>query len=379
MHLKREDAIAVRQDVPTQAGCENDTLVEPDIAVSPFNPSIAVAVAHDCRFANGGAVDISYAWTHDRGATWHHAPLPDLTRAVGGVWARASDPVVAFGADGSVYISTLVLDLACPGGVTVSRSTDGGETFAPPVIVHKSTSCAYSDDKDWMVVDRQPDSPFYGRIYVFWTPFISNSNGAVKGSPQAVRWSDDDGAQWSATSYVTGLRAATQDSQPMIQPDGSITDVYQYFPNQSAVIGSLRARTSRDGGSTWSNSGVVTPSFGGGATGVRCCLPGATADFVTGELYAAWIANNADETVEVARSSDGVHWSAPLAVTSTGSHIQHVNLAVGAYNGEVFVSYGNRNMNHARKGGRAFDDLLTVLQNPRSATLTPRALASRRR
>src|ERR1022692_3796109 len=101
-----------RQDVPTQAGCENDTLVEPDIAVSPFNPSIAVAVAHDCRFDNGGAVDISYAWTHDGGATWHHAPLPDLTRAVGGVWARASDAVVAFGADGSVYISALVFDLA---------------------------------------------------------------------------------------------------------------------------------------------------------------------------------------------------------------------------------------------------------------------------
>ena len=65
-----------RQNVAAHGNCEPDTLVEPDIAVSPFNTKIEVAVAHDCRFATGGAVDISYAWTHDGGAHWHHAPCP---------------------------------------------------------------------------------------------------------------------------------------------------------------------------------------------------------------------------------------------------------------------------------------------------------------
>jgi hypothetical protein len=110
-----------RQNVRSRNGCEPDTLVEPDVAVSPFNSRIQVAVAHDCRFANGGAVDIAYAWTHDGGARWHNAPVPGLTKAVGGVWDRASDPVVAFGPDGSVYVSALVFDTAarraspCPG------------------------------------------------------------------------------------------------------------------------------------------------------------------------------------------------------------------------------------------------------------------------
>ena len=57
-----------RQNVAPHGNCEPDTLVEPDIAVSPFNTKIEVAVAHDCRFASGGAVDIFYAWTHDGGA-----------------------------------------------------------------------------------------------------------------------------------------------------------------------------------------------------------------------------------------------------------------------------------------------------------------------
>jgi hypothetical protein len=72
-----------QQDVAPRGNCEPDTLVEPDVAVSPFNSNIQVAVAHDCRFASGGAVDISYAWTHDGGSTWHHAPVPGLTKGGG--------------------------------------------------------------------------------------------------------------------------------------------------------------------------------------------------------------------------------------------------------------------------------------------------------
>jgi hypothetical protein len=145
------------------------------VAVSPFNAKIQVAVAHDCRFASGGAVAISYAWTSDGGAHWQHAPVPGLTKAVGGTYDRASDPVVAFGADGSVYISALVIDVNnCDSGVAVSRSTDGGATFGKPVYAQQSTSCGVSDDKNWLVTDTQPNSFCYGRIYQFWTEFLAN-------------------------------------------------------------------------------------------------------------------------------------------------------------------------------------------------------------
>ena len=67
-----------QQDIAPLPDSEPDTLVEPDIEVSPTNPDWAVAAAHDGRYPDGGAVDISYAWTHDGGKTWHHAPVPGI-------------------------------------------------------------------------------------------------------------------------------------------------------------------------------------------------------------------------------------------------------------------------------------------------------------
>jgi hypothetical protein len=360
LHVGRID----RQDVAAHGNCERDTLAEPDVAISPLDQRVQVAVAHDCRFSSGGAVDISYAWTHDGGAHWHHSPVPGLTRAVGGVWARASDPVVAFGPGGSVYISALVFNLGCSTGVMVSKSVDGGITFASPVLVQKSTRCSYSDDKPWLVVDTRPKSPFHGRLYQFWTVFLSTTRGKPIGVPQVVRWSDDGGAHWSSTHLVTPRTENSQDSQPMIQPDGTIVDAYYSFGSQSvgtstpAIIGEhahLRlaaaesatpfvARTSHDGGAGWSRESVITPNLGFGPRDVRCCLPAASVDPVRGTLYAVWDSNGPGEPVTLASSSDGRHWSAKVLVTPEHRrNLQHVNAAVVAYNGKVFVSYGTRN------------------------------------
>jgi hypothetical protein len=310
-------------------------------------------------------VDISYAWTHDGGAHWHHAPVPGLTKAVGGVWARASDPVVAFGLDGSVYISALVFDLGCPTGVMVSKSTDGGATFAPPVLVQKSTTCTFSDDKNWLVIDTQPNSPFLGRLYQFWTAFLFTASGKPIGSPQVVRWSDDGGRHWSATHLVTPRDENSQNSQPVIQSNGAITDTYISFGSQTtAALGHhpilseharnraaaassatpIVARTSIDGGASWSGESVVAPNPGGGPLDVRCCLNAATLDPVRGTMYAVWDGAGSGEPVTLSSSADGQHWSAPVLVTPEHQrNIQHVNATVAAYNGKVFVDYGTRN------------------------------------
>ena len=108
--------------------------------------------------------------------------------------------MVAFGPDGTVYISTLLFNLGCESAVGVSRSTDGGRTFAPPVLAHVSTTCAVSDDKNWLVVDTGSRSPHRGRLYQFWTPFLSDDQGNETGSPQVLRWSDDRGRHGAAPS-----------------------------------------------------------------------------------------------------------------------------------------------------------------------------------
>jgi hypothetical protein len=193
--------------------------------------------------------------------------MPGLTKAVGGIYDRASDPVVAFGADGSAYVSSLVFDVTCPTAVAVSRSTDGGATFGPPVLAQHSNTCAVSDDKNWLVTDTQPNSPFFGRIYQFWTEFLANGT-----SPQVVRWSDDQGTTWSGTHMVDPKDFA-QNSQPFVQPDGVVTDTYLFAGHKlgngtrqgfilpagtAAGSGvSIVARTSFDGGATWAKPAVV--------------------------------------------------------------------------------------------------------------------------
>jgi hypothetical protein len=330
-----------RQDIAPEPGSEPDTLVEPSVAVSPVNANIAVAAAHDGRFASGGAVDISYAWTSNGGASWHHAALQGLTIATGGVWGRASDPVVAFGPDGDVYISALVIDIpGCASGVAVARSTDGGAVFGAPVLAHMSRTCNYSDDKNWLTVDTQPASPHRGRLYQFWTAFLT-AHGHPAGSPQVLRWSDDHGVHWSSTVAVSGPHENTQNSQPMIQPDGSITDVYLGSGT------SMFARTSHDGGATWSGEALVTNAVGGGPAGIRCCLPSSAADPVSGELYTVWEGNGPGtrDPVELSSSADGRHWSAARAVSRDGgvTTIQHINAVVSAYGGRVFIAYGTLN------------------------------------
>ncbi len=351
-----------RQDIAPQPGSEPDTLVEPDVAVSPLDSRIAVAAAHDGRFPDGGAVDISHAWTHDGGLTWHHSPVPHLTKALGGKWDRVSDPVVAFGSDGTVYLSTLLFDAGCSSAVGVSRSVDGGVTFGPPVLAHLSTSCQYSDDKNWLVVDTSPGSPHRGRLYQFWTPFSSDAQGNLTGYPQVLRTSDDQGRHWSQTISVSAPDAHTQNSQPMIQYGGIITDTYLNFGaagggegpehRPSGVQASIApaattgdrlvARTSHDGGATWSPEVTITQDVGPGPDSIRCCLPSAVADPATGLLYAAWNSVRPDR-VRLSRSADGRHWSPPVQVNRiAGPGFDTVNVDVAAYAGRVFVSYGTR-------------------------------------
>jgi hypothetical protein len=353
-----------QQDIAPQPGSEPDTLVEPDVAVSPRNSRIAVAAAHDGRYPDGGAVDISYAWTHDGGATWHHAPLPGITKAAGGTWDRASDPVVAFGPDGSVYISVLAISMDCPSGVTVSRSTDGGKTFGKPVLAHYSDSCDYSDDKNFLIVDNSWRSPHFGRLYQFWTPFLYDADGNNTAAIQVVRWSDDHGRTWSPTVNVSAADRYSQNSQPMIKPDGTIVDAYLDYgtaageegpesrigedadrratPAAEPFADTIVARTSHDGGATWSASATITTEAGEGPEGIRCCLPSATADPVTGRLFAAWISPESD-AVMLAQSFDGTHWSAPVRVTPRPSAGRdYVNVDVAAYFGRVYVSNSTR-------------------------------------
>ena len=399
--------VVTRQDVPSRSGSETDTVVEPDVAVDPRNSKIAVAAAHDSRYADAGAVGISAAWTKDGGVTWHHQAVQGITKATGGPYGRASDPVVAFGPDGTAYLSVLLFDAkTCPTAVAVLRSTNGGRTWSTPVYAHRSKSCNFSDDKNWLVVDTSKSSPHYGRLYQFWTPFISKGKPSSE-TRRSCAGRTTTAKTWSTTHFLTPRDHGTQNSQPMILPSGKIVDTfYDYGKGQRVpdfvggtpesgaaaqrhraevapraaidATGPIDAVVSTNGGKTWSAEAEVVNNAGGYADGVRCCLFAADIDRVTHTMYVAYEGGvgNTDPVYETF-SKNGLDWSSPVRVSRHDvSGVQRVNVDVVARAGKVYVAYGRRvdakqsggyvqqQVSTSSNGGRSFGPPVSI--GPRS-------------
>jgi hypothetical protein len=332
--------------LPPASGSEPDTQAEPHVAVDPNDPSVVVAVFQQGRFPDGGSVDPGFATSHDGGRTWAAGDLPGLTVAAGGEFERATDPVVAIGADGAVYAQTLALSFqADRDAVAVQRSDDHGLTFGPPFLVQEDQPCCQAD-KNWLAVDSSPTSPYFGRLYSAWVRIFS-------GAQVVLRYSDDRGATWSGLGTLVD-RVETQDPIPLVQPNGDLTIVYiarrqadDPEPTPTRVV----AQTSRDGGSTFEQWLVIDTLQAIEPTqGVRSGgLPAAAIDPVTGTLYAVWQdgRNRSDGLNDIVLSvgtDGGRTWTPARRVhpPDTRRLYDRFTPAVAAYGGYVHVTYRRR-------------------------------------
>jgi len=329
-----------RDASPPQPGSEPDTQIEPDIAVSPLDPRIVVATFQQGRFPDGGSVDPGFATSHDGGVTWRHGNLPHLTTAVGGRWDRASDPVVAFGTGGRVYIQTLVITVGCENGVAVQRSDDGGYTWTDPFIVQQN-GCEGFNDKNWITVDTSPTSPHRGRVYSVW------DRATNRGVPQLLRWSDDHGAHWGPLVHVTDGHANTIGAQPVVQPNGDLTNVYYRFAADGVR---LISKTSHDGGVTFPDHVLIDHAVPSEPADMRSgALPSATVDPMTGHLFAVWqdvrFRTDGHNDVVIARSINGGRsWLLLGRVNDESALLHRDNFTpdVAARGGGVFVTFRTR-------------------------------------
>jgi hypothetical protein len=186
-------------EADARSAAQPETEAEVSLAANPTNEAHLVAGYQEDRFEGGGARALTSAVSFDAGQHWQEGLLPELSRAAGGPFERASDPWVAFGADGRVYYATIAFDETQPdNGVTVSASDDGGLTWGAPSIVHLNRNQDF-DDKEAVVVDNAAGSPFAGRVYVAWDTVIANQRQVLR-----IARSDDGGRDLERTRRSFG-------------------------------------------------------------------------------------------------------------------------------------------------------------------------------
>jgi hypothetical protein len=231
-----------------------------------------VAVFQTGRFTDGGSDNTGYATSTDGGKTWIHGFMPGTTPYSDptGPYQRVSDPVIAYDAKHKVWIANS-LTVGGASALIVNRSTDGGVTFAKPVVVDPAGGGA-SFDKNWIVCDNWKNSPHYGNCYI-----EADDNG--RGNLIAMWRSTDGGKSWTRATVPSGSGLG---GLPVVQPDGGIVVPY------SQNFGGLASYVSTDGGENYSGPFQITNQTDHSPTSMRSDpIPSAGVD-ANGTVYLVW-------------------------------------------------------------------------------------------
>jgi hypothetical protein len=306
----------------TNSTSQHKTVVEPD--TFSFGSTI-VAAGQLGRFFGGGASGIGVSTSTNNGASWTGRVLPGITTFAGaGPYNAATDPSVAYDARHNVWlVSTLAL-VSTSGGtsgeaVLTSRSTNGGLTWGNPV----NTAVAgrgQDFDKNWIVCDNTPTSPFYGSCYTQFDDF-------GHGNLLKMYYSRDGGLTWTAGKTP---RAGVIGGQPLVLPNGNVV-----VPLDNAFATALGYTISTNGGVRFGQAFLITPISAAVDPGNIRSGPLPSAEISgDGRIYVVWedcrfragcpAAGTPNDLVYVT-STNGSTWSAvqriPIdPVTSTVDH-----------------------------------------------------------
>jgi hypothetical protein len=231
----------------------NNARSESSLVINPNNPLQVVAASK--KFNNIQTYDFTLAaeYSTDGGTSWHDSAalaMPGFT--------VMTDPTMAWDDAGNVFLVGLAGNNPPTWdsiGMVVYKSTDGGQTWGAPLMIHQSSG----DDKQWAAGDTNPSSPHHGNVYAVWD---ETNTGSI-----LFARTRDHGATWigpGAGSPPVGGAITTGSYYPEIDvaEDGTI-----YV---ASISGSeIRLLVSKDGGNTFQS----TPNPATGITTLSSSLP----------------------------------------------------------------------------------------------------------
>jgi len=364
-------------DVPSQPGVNYPfSQVEPYVAANPTRANNLVAAWQQDRWSNGGARGVVVGVSTDHGHSWDPVVIPGITKVAGGEFLRATDPWLAFAADGDLFASVLAWDPAPPdhpilqypfdstrSAVFVARSADGGLTWDQPVKLIDEPGVRFEgplpflafNDKETITAD--PTDP--DKAYVVWTRISFDPLTGFRG-PTYLSRTTDGGATWEAPRPIhdPGPFAQTIANQVLVLPDGTLVNVFTQG-SEASRFGDVAAVRSTDGGLTWSAPAIiataaarlVTNPDDGGPIRTGETFVEAAVDPRTGAVYLVTQAldladGRALEGVTFSQSLDGGRtWTEPVVINGTPTGIpagsrQAFNPSVHvAADGTVAVTY----------------------------------------
>src|SRR6266699_3465692 len=103
-----------------------------------------------------------FSVSNDGGQTWKSGYMPPSAGAA----ETFGDPSIGVDRHGNFYFANLAADQV-HGTIQVNKSTDGGNTWSPGVVVQEDDA----SDKEWLAVGPDPGKMSRDNVYVTWTSF----------------------------------------------------------------------------------------------------------------------------------------------------------------------------------------------------------------
>lgn len=309
MQKKKIDGITVYTCNPGKQTPQNETAV----AVNPNDANNLVAGVNDYhlyvpsenRYDSGGGVFLST----DGGKQWSVSNLPGLVTAYTdspGAYETAADPAIAAGPDNVFWYANIAFNRSDDANaIAVSRSADGGETWATNFVIQTSAT----------------DGTYISSLIVYSK-------------------TTDGGLSWIEPQPVT-QQLQNQGSVVFVDTSGNVHVVWETFV-ESDSVDAVAYAVKTSGSETFAGTQILAtindvPDPFSWAKFRTNSFPA----FVTdgNNLHVVWSDwNGSDADIVYIRSTDGgVSWSS--AETIDGGESDQFFPWVGANNGKVFVSY----------------------------------------